>query len=68
MVTESVKDDDPSAVQYNIHAVRNTLYTDACFLKVIGKKFQPNVLSNFLVFKPGFHLHKHRHKRKHKSS
>ena len=35
VVTESVKDD---RVDYRIHAFQNKLYTDACFLKVIGKK------------------------------
>ena len=50
VVTESVKEDDPSDVQYSIHAIRNTLYTDACFLKVIGKTFEMNVLCYLLAF------------------
>jgi len=33
-VTESVKDE---SVQYHLHAIRNNIYTDACFLKVVGK-------------------------------
>lgn len=31
-VTESVKD---KSVQYHVHAIRNNIYTDACFLKVV---------------------------------
>lgn len=33
-VTESVEDE---SVQYHLRAIRNNLYTDACFLKVEGK-------------------------------
>lgn len=34
-VTESLKNGDPQSVEYHVHALRNDLYSDACFLKVI---------------------------------
>ena len=39
-VTESLKNGDPQSVEYHVHALRNDLYSDACFLKVIGKSVQ----------------------------
>ena len=34
VVTKSYDKDPP---QYRLHAIRNDLYTDTCFLKVIGE-------------------------------
>lgn len=34
-VSESLKNGDPQSVEYHVHALRNDLYSDACFLKVI---------------------------------
>ena len=39
-VTESLKNGDPQSFEYHVHALRNDLYSDACFLKVIGKSVQ----------------------------
>lgn len=50
-MTESVKDDNSKSVEYRLHALSNNLYSDACFLKVIGKSVTVRcVLKLLLLF------------------
>ncbi|PFX18107.1 T-cell immunomodulatory protein [Stylophora pistillata] len=39
-VTESPMKNDPQSLEYYVHTLRSDLYSDACFLKVIGKSVQ----------------------------